>query len=151
MTKTMKVLALALLALPVAAKAAETTTKWVPSSPDQNGATLWTSPAIASPTTATAPLKLKSCDANVKLYWKSSAAASTSVSILVGPSSGVSTSAISPSVLAVVAPTSTTLLGTGQCYVWGNIVPVAGATETTTFYAIEQSGSYRIGTNPSNR
>lgn len=150
MTKTMKVLALALLALPVAAKAAETTTKWAPSAADQNGATIWTSPAIASPTTATAPLKLKSCDANVKLYWKSSATTSTSTSIVVGPNTVISTTAVAAAT-AVATVTSATLPATGQCYVWGAITPVAGATETTTFYVIEQSGSYRIGTNPSNR
>lgn len=151
MTKLLKVLpALALLALPVAAHAAETTTPWVPSTPDQNGATLWTSPAIVSGTTATSPLKLKACDANLKVYVRSSAASSTSTSLAVGPSRGVSYTMGSLGTASTTA-TSATLAGLGQCYVWGNITPAVGATEATTFYVLEQSGSYRVGTNPSNR
>lgn len=141
----------ALLALPLAANAAESATAWTCTTKtgmDSRFTTrVCTSPAIASPTTATQGLQLKACDANVKVFWKSSAASSTSTSVFVGPNTSVSGTAGtlgSAAANAVTAAASTTLPATGQCYVWGNITPVAGATETTTFYTIEQSNEYRV-------
>lgn len=141
----------ALVALPFVAKAAETTSDWsctVKSGSDSKyTARVCTSPAIASGTTATKGLLLKACDAAVRVYWKSSAAADSSVSIFVGPSTAVSAVAGvagAGSAIAATAVASATLAGTGQCYVWGNKVNVLGGTETTTFYTIEQSGDFRV-------
>lgn len=142
--------ALTLLALPAVLSAQEATAAWTPRAGDQNGATVWTSPAIASPTQVTQALKLKSCDANVKVYVRSSAASNSSVTVAIGPNTSVSATALAAATASTTA-TSTTLTPSGQCVVWGRVTPVAGATESTTFYVLEQSGSFRTSQSPSNR
>lgn len=105
------------------------------------------SPAIASPTTSTKGLQLQSCDANTRIYWKSSGASNSSVTVFVGPSAAISATAGVAGTAAATAATavaSATIPATTGCYVWGDKTNVTGATESTTFYTLEQSNEFRV-------
>ncbi len=142
----------ALAALPLAAaNAVESTSAWTcttKSGLDSKFVTrVCTSPAIASPTTSTQGLQLVSCDANARVYWKSSAAASSSVTVVVGPNTAISaTAGVAGTAAATAATTvaSATIPGGTACYIWGDKTNVAGATETTTFYTVEQTNQFRV-------